>query len=450
MNSQGNDMTQREFENLLQSLISHFYSKSLHIIVGSRVPSLHSHHSDCWSTVTTRASDQWFHLLLGNPPTALENLNYLPYHPMIIDIVLLLKGTNNSSSNKTVLERWIVHYEHSLSPALAPQYQKAYQKAYHKSTILLRSLYSQMRLLPVHSIFRRLSTSFNTFNFDIDYQISWFTDPFSRDVEKMMEQYNFKAIEAFLGRLSISVTYRTTLVDLKLDEFPTHWTLPKFMKDYVGCPNIIPVMRGLRPMPCVTVKHHSCPCCKISDFPTHRGFGNMIPSYSMQNQLPLAADPKATIYPLGMGKGFGNFSHSSLDFSGNLSPRSTKDGNSLRKSSSDNKSTKKMEVHRAGGVKYSRTINYGDQKIGKGNKDDSLSSYPFSVKDVDMLGVEPSQNANDMDRKSQNVALGVLAHKLRVPPPLHQNHFLHRKMDDSLEELRNYKIMGDRLSKYEV
>ncbi|XP_054796281.1 autophagy-related protein 13a-like [Prosopis cineraria] len=508
----------------LEHIISHFYSKSLHVIVGSRVPSLYSLDScDLPTSSSANEIDKWFNLLLGNQPAALDNFNFwrgTSMDPMIIDIVIVRNAT------KTVIERWVVEYERRR--LLAPRtgdIPSDYKKAYQKSIVLFRSLYSRMRLLPAHTIFRRRSSSSHTCNFDITSEVSSFTNPFSRTEEDMMEEYSFTAIEAFPGRFCISVTYRSTLSNLNL-EFSTP-SPPKLIKDYVGSPNASPLMS----LPSVAVELHLrswtsafrkaaplvqkqtivgsppiCrPCRRTSDFPTDDS-GNKIPNYPnltqqrrtsygehrpctflpspspssslsprpffsdnpMQTQLPLATVPAAI--PLsGMGKGSRNFSPDFSDSSGNslplLSPRSTKNDNSLHKSSSRIRSSTKIEAHRAGGV-HSRTVNSGVRKIVRDNKDDSrrfsgslpsrrslciglsrssskLSfqddfddwdvSYPFHVDDVDMLGFQPSQNVDDdntseitskalpMGRKSQDAAIGALLCKLRAAPPLPQD-----------------------------
>ncbi|KAI4306593.1 hypothetical protein L6164_029854 [Bauhinia variegata] len=256
----------------LEQIISQFLLKSLHIVLDSRVPSLHPHDKsgDLSLGSRVRKSDKWFNLALGDRPAALDNLNF--WHgnlmdPMIIDIILVHEGTG--SSVETVIERWVTQYE--CPRVMAPQTNditSSYKKTYKKSIVLFRALYSQMRLLPAYRIFRQLNTSSHTCNFDIIYKVSSFSDPFSRAEGEMMEEYNFTPVEALPGRLSISVTYRTTLSDFNL-QFSASLP-PKIITDYVGSPNTDPLrsfpvsdkgvhatsfsLRGLRPQSSATLQ----------------------------------------------------------------------------------------------------------------------------------------------------------------------------------------------------
>ncbi|OUZ99433.1 Autophagy-related protein 13 [Macleaya cordata] len=240
-----------------EQIISQFLLKGLHIILDSRIPSLrqHDHSGDLTSISRVRKSDKWFHLALGDRPAALENLHFWHRNvmdPMIIDIILVHEEPGSSASDdlyntpgartsvETVIERWVVQYE---SPrTMLPQPSEgsvSYRKTYKKSIILLRSLYSTMRLLPAYRIFRRLSTSNQTYNFDIIYKVSSFSEPFSREEEETMKGYSFVPVEAHPGHVSISVTYRPTLSDFNL-ELSTSLP-PQIITDYVGSPATDPL-----------------------------------------------------------------------------------------------------------------------------------------------------------------------------------------------------------------
>ncbi|KAF7830826.1 autophagy-related protein 13a [Senna tora] len=253
-----------------EQIIWQFLLKSLHIILDSRVPSLHPRDKsgDLSTGSQIKKSDKWFNLALGDRPAALDNLNFWHRNlmdPMIIDIMLVREGTG--SSIKTVIERWVVQYEGPR--VMAPQTGEYYKKAYQKSIVLFRSLYSQMRHLPAYRIFRQLSASSHTFNFDIIYKVSSFSDPFSRAEEGMMEVYNFTPVEALPGNLCISVTYCKSLADFNL-EISTPLP-PKIITDYVGSPNTHPLksfpvsekgvratsfpLKGTKPQPSVPIEH---------------------------------------------------------------------------------------------------------------------------------------------------------------------------------------------------
>lgn len=240
----------------MEQIVSQFLLKSLHIILNSRIPSLHptARSTEHGSLSRVRKSDRWFNLVLGNRPGVLDNLNFWHRNltdPMIIDIILVHEGSNSSSvddlygnsassgrSVETVIERWTVHYE---SPRISPQANDSLsqKKAYKKLIVLLRTLYSQMRLLPAYRIFRQLSSSTQSYNFDIRYKVSSFRDPFSREEEEMMNEYTFAPIEAPPGLISMSVSYRKTLSDFNLD--PATSLIPRIITDYVGSPATDPL-----------------------------------------------------------------------------------------------------------------------------------------------------------------------------------------------------------------
>ncbi|KAJ4832488.1 hypothetical protein Tsubulata_000036 [Turnera subulata] len=223
-----------------------------------RVPSLHPHNRSgelSSNNSRVRKSDKWFNLILGDRPAALDNLNF--WHPnvrdpMMIDIVLVHRGPTSSSpdnlynssdvgtSVETVIERWAIQFE--TLKAMVPQAGESsvsYKKTYKKSIILLRSLYSQMRLLPAYRVFRQLSSSSQAYDFDIIYKVSSFCEPFSRAEEEKMREYNFVPVEAHPGRLCISVTYRSTLSDINLESMIN--LPPTIITDYVGSPNTDPL-----------------------------------------------------------------------------------------------------------------------------------------------------------------------------------------------------------------
>eukprot|EP00258_Populus_trichocarpa_P022218 XP_024438237.1 autophagy-related protein 13a isoform X2 [Populus trichocarpa] len=238
----------------LEQIISQFLLKSLHIILDSRIPSLHPHDRsrELSSTSRVKKSDKWFNLVLGDRPAALDNLNFWHRNltdPMIIDVLLVRQPSTPSTSMdnlyagtsvETVIERWVVQYEClRVMPPQTGENSASYKKTYKKSIILLRSLYSHMRLLPAYRVFRQLSSSTQTYNFHIIYKVSSFCEPFSRADEEVMKELSFVPVEALPGRLCVSVTYRSTLSDFKLE--PVTPMTPKIIMDYVGSPTTDPL-----------------------------------------------------------------------------------------------------------------------------------------------------------------------------------------------------------------
>ncbi|XP_068651257.1 autophagy-related protein 13a-like isoform X2 [Aristolochia californica] len=231
-----------------EQIISQFLLKSLHIILDSRIPSFHSndHQGDPGSA---RKRDKWFNLALGDPPAALENLNFWHRNvadPMIIDVILIHEAvcsldlyTSSRALKETVVERWVLRYEPLRTASPSGEGSAAYKKMYKKSIILLRSLYSTLKLLPVFRAFRLLSSSSQTYNFDLSYKVSSFSEPFNRAEEEYMKLYDFVPVETPFGRVSLSVTYRSSLSDLNLE--PSSSLPPQIITDYVGSPAAEPI-----------------------------------------------------------------------------------------------------------------------------------------------------------------------------------------------------------------
>ncbi|KAK6135175.1 hypothetical protein DH2020_031071 [Rehmannia glutinosa] len=216
-----------------EQILNQFLLKSLHIILDSRVPA--NRPSSRGGEI--KKSDKWFNLALGDRPAAMDSLSFWNrslMEPMIIDIILVQESPNSSSTDmftETVVERWIVQYDSQRS--LAPQIGDAsYKKTYKKSIILLRSVYSTLRLLPAYKAFRKQSSSKQNCNFEINYKICSFSSPFSREEEESMKKYSFTPVDAQQGRLSVSVIYREDLSDFNLDAFVS---CPlEIITDYVG------------------------------------------------------------------------------------------------------------------------------------------------------------------------------------------------------------------------
>ncbi|XP_051138276.1 autophagy-related protein 13a [Andrographis paniculata] len=227
-----------------EQILNQFLLKALHIILDSRVPL----NRPASRSGEIKKSDKWFNLVLGDRPAVMESLSFWNrtlMEPMIIDITLVQESPNSSSDHpsnamlaaemclETVVERWIIQYEHQRS--MVPQIgDTSYKKVYKKSIILLRSVFSMLRLLPAYKAFRKLCSWKQNCNFDISYKVCSFSSPFSRELENSMKRYSFIPIDAQQGRLSISVLYREDLTDFNLDSCMV--SPPEIITDYVGSP----------------------------------------------------------------------------------------------------------------------------------------------------------------------------------------------------------------------
>ncbi|KAM0001614.1 putative HORMA domain superfamily protein [Helianthus debilis subsp. tardiflorus] len=450
-------------------IVSQFLLKTLHIVLESRVPSLRPLPPPRSSSFVKK-SDKWFNLALGDRPTA---FTFSHRDPMIIDIILVQEMGHNQSGYgalvETVIERWAVQYEYSR--ASHSQSSESYKKTYKKSIILLRSLYSMMRLLPAYRAYRT----------------------------KAKAQH---------GHLSVSVKYRESLSDFNLEtsaSFP-----PEIITDYVGSPATDP----FRAFPPVPQRPHSWtsggPFTKNQSPPAyHSSSGRFDLSYSpspsssydvysqrtrqqshhsfddsppfspsppmylssggnyIQSRLRSETAPVSIPNPLFTRHLSPNLSDPNRHSLPPLSPRSTRYEPSSHESSPAIRSLKKSEMSRVGDLSSasgSGSANHysSSHKVSRDNKDDSgrfsglLSSSgsprigfsrsssrlslqdelddidfscPFIVDDVDTCDFPVSDVAFDSQsgaggkqgKKSQDAAVGALVRMLRTAPPLRQD-----------------------------
>ncbi|KAF2324145.1 hypothetical protein GH714_008137 [Hevea brasiliensis] len=437
----------------LEQIISQFLLKSLHIILDSRIPSLHPHDrsGDFQSSSRVRKSDKWFNLVLGDRPAALDNLNFWQRNvmdPMIIDIILVRRGTTSSSVDdlyssmadrtpiETVMERWIVQY--NTQRVMAPQTGESSascKKTYKKSTILLQ--------------------------------------------EEMMKEYSFMPVEALPGHLSLSVTFRPSLSDFNLEPLATF--PPKIITDYVGSPTTDPLrsfpssdrgdratsfpLKGIRPL-------ISTPFQRPHSWTS--GFHRAAPF--MANQSLGGSPPAYRTSPMPY-----NFPHTP---SGTYGTEYKAVDHQLTKGLLILKDGKDDSGRFSGLLSSSGSPHIGFSRSSsrlsfQDDLDDGDFSCPFDVDDVDTSDSPNSQKLDGkknlestphsllMGKQSQDAAVGVLVHMLRTALPLRQDpscysshslrtdldegvatasgFFMPRKTADALEELRSYREMKDLL-----
>ncbi|XP_050231674.1 autophagy-related protein 13a-like [Mercurialis annua] len=398
----------------LEQIVCQFLLKSLHIVLESRVA---SHDRTSASSCRVRKSDKWFNLVLGHGLATLDSFNFWqtnPMEPMIIDIILV----SHASAVETVIERWVVHYK---TPHFTPsETNPSYKKTYKKSIILLRTLFSHTRLLPAFRIFRQLSSSTQTCNFDLIYKVSSFCDPFSRSDQDRMKEYSFVPVEAHPGHLSISLTYLPSLSHFNLQSLATF--PPKIITDYVGSPRTDPEkgasfpLRGIRlpnstpfqrphswtsgfhkPSPSV-LNQRSPPASRTCQLPMD-AFGRRVQvsdEFQLSPPFSPSMSPSAPTYipninPLRTCTTFEtapvtipisvtgrspryvspNFSDPTRNLLPPLSPRSTRCDPSSQESPSGIRFIKKVGTTRTAESNSGITNFYSGHKISKDSKDDS-------------------------------------------------------------------------------
>lgn len=218
-----------------EQIITQFQLKALQAILGARIPNLARPIAD---PARARRWDRWFNLALGDLPSALENPTHGVLEPMIVDVIL--------SPADVILERWTAAFELAqphLPAATAASASTGegslYRKAYKKLIVLLRSLYSLLRLLPCFKIFKMLAASNQSYNYDLGYRISSFAAPFSREEERELSIYSFTPVDTQFGHLSLTVSYRPCLSEFN---FEVSSLMPAMIiADYVGSPAADPM-----------------------------------------------------------------------------------------------------------------------------------------------------------------------------------------------------------------
>ncbi|KAL5075249.1 hypothetical protein RYX36_014233 [Vicia faba] len=262
-----------------EQIITEFFAKSLHIILESRALSASSRNFSTLSSPSSTSSsssssvrprDKWFNLALRECPTALENADLWRHnnlHPIVVDIVLVHRimqldlkvrnpfeefGVGGSQSEK-IVERWVIQYEsrktrdcsNSSSPSSSSTRRSSstfLQNLYKKATLLIRSLYATVRILPAYKIFKELNSSANVCAFTLAHRVSTFFEPFTSKQESEMLKFVFTPVNTLFGRLCLSVMYCQCVSDVSSESSSTPLS-PRVITDYVGSPMTERLMR---------------------------------------------------------------------------------------------------------------------------------------------------------------------------------------------------------------
>lgn len=285
---------QSEPVKMEQKMITEFFAKTRQIILESRCPHVSSRNysgeqmisspsSSAPPSPNIRTRGKWFNLDLRDCPAALESIDFLRQiclEPMVVDIILLQgrSALNLMSSSprrsivrnlsakeqfsdiwnsgldefgsevKTgkIVERWVVQYECGKNGRDCASGSKrstgnSMPTSYKKLILLLRLLYSMIRLLPVYKLFRDLNSTGQILTFNLTHRVSSFVEPFTCQEESEMQKFVFMPVETFSGRLCLSVFYCSSLSDVNSQ--PSTPITPEFIQDYVGSPMACPLKR---------------------------------------------------------------------------------------------------------------------------------------------------------------------------------------------------------------
>jgi autophagy-related protein 13 len=228
-------------------IVSQFLPKALHAILAARIPFIHGPSAP--PSRPPRKRDRWFHLALGDPPPALDHPSGLlpngvmELEPLVLDI--LLSPREDPTMPEAIVERWLAQCDVPApwtplhSPAETSSNSFLVKRTYKKSIILLRSIYSILRLLPAQRVFKMLCASNQSYNYDLTYRVSSFAEPFSRKEEAEFRSHCFAPVETQSGQLVVSVQYRRSLSEFNLEI--SSLLPPMLITDYVGSPAADPM-----------------------------------------------------------------------------------------------------------------------------------------------------------------------------------------------------------------
>ncbi|XP_047312900.1 autophagy-related protein 13b-like [Impatiens glandulifera] len=389
-----------------EQIITELFTKILQIILESRRPQVYSRNfnreqaavisspassSSSSSCSTIRSRDKWFNLAIRDCSAVLENIEFwrqTNFDPMVIDVILM------RGSNEKIIERWVLQYNSSKEDCSSSTSKrcssssggKSLNALYRKSILLLRSLYSSVRLLPAYRLFRDLNSSCQ-----ISHRVSTFVEPFTRNEESERQQFLFTPLETISGRISLSLLYIPSISEANSDKLMSRLPVaPQLISHYIGSPLSNPLNKKFPSLVC-------------SPHPPPRPFSSKhgLPPLSSSNCS--RSDRKSRLV------------QSSSSTTDDKQQQCTYGQSS---STSGRYSVVKTSV-------LSRLLATFEE-----NFDDSKFSGAF-------LDDEDLTNDPVFNRRKKDAAVGALVQMLNKAPPL-GGCFLRKTTADALEELRSY------------
>ncbi|XP_054822236.1 autophagy-related protein 13b [Prosopis cineraria] len=329
----------------MEQIITEFFAKSLHIILESRALYVSSRNSSGDPTVTSPSSssspssspsvrprDKWFNLALRECPAALENIDLWRQsnlEPIVVDVILMQKPLDwdpmslspkrdlqrNSSlkegwnadqeelgveaKSEKIVERWVLQYESRKARESNSSSRRSSSISLHglykKLTLLLRSLYASVRLLPAYKIFRDVNLSGQIRTFTLFHRVSSFAEPFTRKVEAEMLKFGFTPVDTSCGRLCILVKYCPSVLDVSFE--PSTPISPRVITDYIGSPLADP-LRRFPSLPVTGLPSH----CSLSPLPFSRRHSRSFdrcrasPPSMVPSPSPTHSEPRMTVF----------------------------------------------------------------------------------------------------------------------------------------------------------
>ncbi|KAJ7520677.1 hypothetical protein O6H91_19G016900 [Diphasiastrum complanatum] len=183
----------------------------------------------------------------------------------------IAEGPTDSASSeeesvvKTILERWIIWFDTQKKSNTFDTSDKKTEglnvhspmsggwetttvrvalelpSVYKKTVILLRYLYSIMRALPTHHLFRLANSYSESCNFSLDFRVSTVASPLSQSDELAMTPISLTPVETRWGKICLSVAYRHAAAVTALEVISP--IQPRIITDYVIRPTTDPLRR---------------------------------------------------------------------------------------------------------------------------------------------------------------------------------------------------------------
>ncbi|GAU35071.1 hypothetical protein TSUD_69940 [Trifolium subterraneum] len=426
----------------MEQIITEFFAKSVHIILESRAIYASSRNSyggyksdssSSSSSSSVRPRDKWFNLALRECPVALENINN--HECVIVDVILVRRSLDCDpmipkkvlckeryplccsgaelgvdAKSEKIVERWIVQYENrkkikNANFGTRRSSNNSLQNVYKKSTLLLRSLYATVRLLPAYKTFRDLNSSAHIRPFTLAHRVSSFVEPFTRKQESEMMKYSFTPVNTSSGRLCLTVMYCPMASDLSCEQLPS--MSPQVISDYVGSPLADP-LRRFPSLPLAGLPCHGCSSPRRHSW----NFDDSKASSTSINDSSLPIHSKSQIL-------LSNKSPQINDLPPNPHLRGSRCTYKI------DRSTNVMQT----GATAEKVFSLGKDEVQKySGVRISASSFPrvsisSRTKSLDRGHMAEALEARGFFpmRKSNDAAVGALVHMLKKAPPLHQD-----------------------------
>jgi len=147
-------MRMEEGRATVDAYAAHFLVKCVHIILTSRNPRERVTH--------IQAVDKWFNFGIGEVQSAREKLREWRRNVHVpIVLKILHRAPTADADEKTVIEVWRLEYDDvPSSPLHGPvSYQDDACNIYKNMIVMTRALYSYLRILPSHRLFRSLENN---------------------------------------------------------------------------------------------------------------------------------------------------------------------------------------------------------------------------------------------------------------------------------------------------